>query len=190
MKPTLEQVIAFAQSDLAELQAKPPTPYEIALAMGGALLASGRCGDDFTAAMQKAWLCVVPFYEGVKAYENDIRTRAAIAGHVASSPVESDMTAAEARAYVTGGETGQIGEFGVVPAREDEIARFEKIRSATLAAQSAAAAVEEAEDRLAELRRAPKTKINMAAKVRAEADVETARAAFQEACEAQSAAYL
>jgi hypothetical protein len=107
MKPTWEQVKAFAESDLEE--EKIPGPYAIALNFATALLTSGRFGDDVTAAVETAWTLVLPFYQGKQAYVTHVKTLAALAPG-AAGPVEPAMSPAEARAYVTGGETGNTGE--------------------------------------------------------------------------------
>lgn len=121
MKPTLEQVLAFAQSDLDA--AKIPTPHDVALTLAAALLQAGRYGDDHGAAVARAWTLVIDFYGGQREYEADVRRRAGIAEHqaaatgktlpaIVASAAEGDMSREEARAYVTGGETGSIGEAG------------------------------------------------------------------------------
>lgn len=109
MKPTLEQVLAFAASEIEEVT--PPNPYEIALTLGAALLSSGRYGDDGGAAIASAWTLVIPFYQGKAAYEAHGAMLFNMSQH-ASAP-EPDMTAGEARAYVTGGESGHFGEHGL-----------------------------------------------------------------------------
>jgi hypothetical protein len=120
MKPTLEQVREFM--DTGAPPKGPPTPHEIALTLSAALLSSGRYADDMGAAINSAWRLVIDFYAGQRAYQQDVQERAAIASMVtgkslsgivagASEP-EGEMSRAEARAYVTGGETGQIGEGG------------------------------------------------------------------------------
>lgn len=106
MKPTWEQVKAFAESDLPE--EPTPGPYEIVLALAPALIMSGKFGDDASAAIEHAWTLVVPFYQGKRAYLSHATMLFNLAKH-ASAP-ESPMSAGEARAYVTGGETGNTGE--------------------------------------------------------------------------------
>lgn len=106
MKPTWEQVKAFAESDLPE---EPiPGPYQIVLALAPALIMSGRYGDDASAAIEHAWTLVLPFYQGKRAYLSQATMLFDLAKH-ASSP-EAPMSEGEARAYVTGGETGNTGE--------------------------------------------------------------------------------
>lgn len=126
MKPTFEQVIAFAQLDLVRpfddvvrfaqdggaARALAPDPYSLAKEFACALLAAGRFGDDYTAAMETGWTLVMPYYAGRQAYEQDVATRAALASVGPASVPEGDMSVAEARAYVAG-ETGDIGEGGV-----------------------------------------------------------------------------
>lgn len=107
-KPTLEQVREFMERDVDV--PLPPSPFEIALRMGAALLSAGRYGDDLTAAMEMAWRCVLPFYQGQKAYLENAALMFHLAQH--ASKAEGDMSASEARAYVTGGETGNMGEAG------------------------------------------------------------------------------
>lgn len=108
----------------------PPGPYEIALTFASALLSSGRFStDDFGAAMDTAWTLVMPFYQGQAAYEKLARALFDMTQH-ASAP-EPDMSAGEARAYVTGGETGDFGELAgpgmleAVRARQSRIAAGE-----------------------------------------------------------------
>lgn len=89
-------------------QPNPPSPYEIALTLGAALLSSGRFADDGGAAMDTAWSLVIPFYQGQVLYEKQGRALFDMTRH--ASPTEGDMSAAEARAYVAG-ESGSIGEM-------------------------------------------------------------------------------
>lgn len=107
-RPTLRQILAYARTDLTPPPAAPPSPYEIAMRMGAALLSSGRFGDDFGAPMQHGWACVIPYYQGQAFYETQGQMLFDMSRH-ASEP-EGEMDPGEARAYVTGGETGGIGE--------------------------------------------------------------------------------
>ncbi len=86
----------------------PPSPYDIALTLAAALLSSGRFGDDGGAAMDTAWMLVIPFYQGQVAYGRQVGAMFDIAQH-ASAP-EPDMTRAEARAYVAG-ESPEMAGF-------------------------------------------------------------------------------
>ncbi len=98
MKPFREiWKFAFGRADPAPA---PAAPEQIALTFAAALLSSGRFGDDPGAAMDTAWTLVIPFYQGQLAYGRQVQTLFDISQH-ASQP-EGDMSAAEARAYVSG----------------------------------------------------------------------------------------
>lgn len=192
MKPTIEQVLAYAQADLdAPKSAQPPSPYEIALAIAGALISTGKY-EDPGAVMKTAWLMVIPFYQGQADYLAQAKALADVARR--SSGPDVEMTAAEARSYVTGGdaggggvggETGDIGEVGggeplayvafqVPPPHSPE--QQNRIANATLAAQAAARDLENAKHLGADKGRA--------------ARVAKAQKAFDAAAKAQSEAYL
>lgn len=186
MKPTLEQVREFMERDVEE--ALPPSPYQIALTLGASLLASGRFADDPAAAVQTGWLLVMPFYQGVAAYKANATMLFDISKH-ASMP-EGDMSAAEARAYVTGGETGDSGEAGgqavdlatlivrpqlTVADLETVQARQRRIADTTQKVQAARAALD--------------TALGSKAKGRA-ARIAKAQKEFDEAAAEQSAAYV
>lgn len=206
MKPTLEQVIAYAQSDL---DAAPPSPYEIALCFSAALLQSGRFADDSGAAIETAWTLVPTYYQGRAAYENVMRTMGEIAASaraggvsfVAGSRVSqadtAGMSPAEAAAYVAG-ETGDMGEMragkmptvrvdahGDVDLRkiQERQRRIAETTTAVLEAEqamrAAVSAVHDAKNR----GQSPKLI------KRLEAVAEQAQAAFDEAARAQSEAY-
>lgn len=104
-KPTLKQIWQYARTDL---KAVPPSPHEIALRCAAAILGSGKFGDDMTAPMDVAWRCVLPFYAGQKSYLEQGAMMYQMSVHAS----EPEMTSAEAYAYVTGGETGNMGEAG------------------------------------------------------------------------------
>lgn len=104
-KPTLKQIWRYARTDL---KAVPPSPHEIALRCAAAILGSGKFGDDMTAPMDVAWRCVLPFYAGQKSYLE----QGAMMYQMSLHASEPEMTSAEAYAYVTGGETGDMGEAG------------------------------------------------------------------------------
>lgn len=122
-RPTPEQIIEFINSDIEA--PKPPSPYDIALTMGAALLSSGRF-EDVGAAMANGWTCVIPFYQGQATYLAQGTMLGTMAGHArklaamagapegsAGVPGETDaMSGAEARAYVSGGDTGETGDLG------------------------------------------------------------------------------
>jgi hypothetical protein len=185
-KPTPEQIIAFINSDIEA--PKPPSPYDIALTMGAALLSSGKFGDDFSAPMQHGWACVIPFYQGQKFYEEQGLMLFNMARH-ASAP-EGDMGDGEARAYVTGGETGETGETGE-PGRLD--------LAAVWSAQAGPLAMRQAEDamraRQAEISRCDQLVTEAAAALAAARTaggvrrIAKAQQAFDKACAAQSAAH-
>ena len=59
----------------AETPILPPTPYELAMRFGAALLSSNRFGDDFGAAMAQAWACVPEFYAGQVTYQQIIAAK-------------------------------------------------------------------------------------------------------------------
>lgn len=105
-KPTLKQIWKYARTDLKPV---PPGPYEVALQCAAAILGSGKFGDDMTAPMEVAWRCVFPFYQGQKIYLEHGAMMFQLAQHASAS---EGMTDAEAFAYVTGGETGDMGESG------------------------------------------------------------------------------
>jgi hypothetical protein len=181
MRPTLDQVIEFANSDLET--AKPPSPYDIAITMAAALLSSGRFGDDPSAAMETAWILVTPFYQGRLAYERNTQMLFDLSRH--ASQAEEPMTGLEARAYVSGGETGDFGEgggaqplasmtFKTTPSIGDQAlqARQAHIAECTLKVQAAAAVLE-------------------AARISGgKAKIARAQKAFDAAAAEQSAAYL
>lgn len=186
MKPTLEQVKAFMETDLEA--AKPPSPYDIALALTSALLAAGRYGDDPTAACEMGWTMVIPFYQGQLAYEKQGRMLFDLTRH--ASQAEGEMSHEEARAYVTGGETGNMGEVdGQAPLAtfhvaagpavdiEQVRARQQLIADATTKMQAAAAALD--------LARTTNTDSKDYAKL-----VAAAQRMFEETAAEQSAAYL
>jgi hypothetical protein len=206
MKPTAEQVAAFAggdleAGDLAALMSKlappaaPPSPWEIALRLAGALLASGRFADDQTAAVEVAWTLVIPFYQGRATYER-LGLNLANVARFAVSETEGDMSAAERRAYVTGGETGDTGEAGegaalaVMPGHAGVdlaaiTARQIRIAETTTAVQEASIALDLAARAFANL----PADADDAARDAARAAAEGAQAAFDQAAAAQSAAY-
>lgn len=98
-KPTLEEILKFADSDLDA--PAPPSPYEIALRVACASLAAGRFGDDIGGAMVLGWMAVIPFYQGQRAYGDHAQMLFDVAQH-ASAP--------EGENQVAGGETGHTGE--------------------------------------------------------------------------------
>jgi hypothetical protein len=200
MKPTLEQVIAYAQSDLDE--AKPPSPYEIALTLAAALVSSGRYAENSDAAMATAWSMVIPFYQGQATYLQLGKTLFDIQRH-ASQP-EGSMHPTEGRAYATGGETGDVGEanqradasfnitVGVGPlAREltpEQVAeRNQKIADATSKATKTWIAYRTA---MSELERMPTDSPETAKRSRLLRAAKKAKAAHVKAAKEQSAAYL
>lgn len=106
-KPTLKQIWRYMRTDLTPV---PPGPYEIALRMAAAILSSGKFGDDLTAPMELAWKCVFPFYAGQKSYLEHAGLMFHVGQH--ASGAEGFMSPEETRAYITGGETGDMGESG------------------------------------------------------------------------------
>lgn len=106
-KPTLRQIWRYARTDTTVI---PPGPHEIALRCAAAILSSGKFGDDMTAPMETAWRCVFPFYQGSKTYLEHAGLMFHLAQH--ASGAEGAMSAEETRAYITGGETGDMGESG------------------------------------------------------------------------------
>lgn len=213
MKPTPEQVAAFAHCDVPDdllddlsqyLRPRveppaPPGPHDIALRLAAALLSSNRFGDDAAAAVETAWTLVIPYYQGQLVYERQVRMFTGM-----SSPAaEAEMSPAEARSYVTGGEAiapggetgnyGEVGEAGpattsvlVASANLDPLvqARWQRITEATGAVVDAQAALEEAKAILAAI---PAGKKGRRA---AELNVARRQAAFDAAAQVQSAAYL
>lgn len=106
MKPTAEQIVAYINSDLDA--PKPPSPYEIALTLSAALISSGRFAENPSAAIDNAWLMVLTFYQGQAMYLQHGQMLYDLTH--GASPTEPEMSRAEGHAYVTGGETGNIGE--------------------------------------------------------------------------------
>lgn len=78
----------------AEKPIVPPTPYELAMRFGAALLASNRFGDDFGAAMAQAWAAVPEYYAGELTYRSILEAKwyaanaSPVEGHVAGVPGE------------------------------------------------------------------------------------------------------
>lgn len=223
MKPTPEQVARFATGEFDQLQMQAieawtvppqppepiPGPYQLAREFAAALLASGQFQpDNSEAAVAKAWSLVLPFYQGKQLY---LDLASGLAGMVASV-AEGDLSADEARAYVTGGETGQTGEaaafdrqtrqgqqlnVGVPVLRGSETIiltgeaaadRAKEIAESGVAVQAAAKALEDAEVNLAFAQDQKGTPKDTLVSLRNAA--ERAKADFDQACERQSAAYL
>jgi hypothetical protein len=182
-KPTLEQVVAYAQSDLDG--PKLPTPHEIALAFGCALLSSGRFADDAGAAVTIAWTLVIPYYQGELTMKADIDGRRLAAGMVVMT--DPEMSTAEARAYVAG-ESGNMGEYDLGdPAGDVQL----RAMPPELMAQHAAAA-EKADhiNRCAERVREADAALTLAKAGGKPAKIKKAQAAYDQAVKEQSEAYL
>lgn len=208
MLPTLEQVLEFSRTDLEA--PKPPSPYEIALRISCALLSTGKYGEDAGAAIVTAWTTIPTFYAGRLEYEKHMRMLAEISAQAnptgpsfqisrqtAASPVEGaageapgELGLDPGREYVTGGETGQIGEARTVPpagsqaidldavqARQGHIqACAQRVMKASLVKESAAGALSRA--------KGPK------AKAAAQEAFDLAEAEWQASTKEQSEAYL
>jgi hypothetical protein len=149
----------------------PPSPYKIALRLAGSLLASGRYADDPGAAMDQAWNLVLAFYQGQRAYSLQVTALFDMSQH--ASPVEGDMSRAEARAYVAG-----------------EANPAEPLAAVTVHVPKADAAYWERVNAAAEKVQEARRDLDVAMAAGDETRIASARQAFDQAAAEQSKVYL